>query len=506
MRTKNSIKNILSNVFFNLLIAAIGFIKIKVFLKGLSEDIYSLNQLFYQIFSYLTIADIGFNLIINKNLYKAFSEKNQEEINKIYSTAKKFYNVLGVILIFASIIISFFVKYLTKVQIDLGYIQLIFLIFILNNLLDYFFEAPKSIILADQKYYKINHLVRGTKILSNILQIILVLCKLDYVFVILPSIFITLAINIYINMKIFKEYPELKDIYPFNKKYLAGTKDLISSKIAGILNSNTDIILISTFVSPLAVNIYSSYNYIINFINSTIHVMAIAITPSYANLFNKEETETNNENKYKIFTEINVLFLFSASFVCIMIYMFLDNVIILWLGQKYLSTKIVLIFFVILAYINITMKSIDIVINSKGLFKEVRNILIAEAIVNLVVSLILVQKFQIPGVVLATIIASYTTTFIQKPIYLYKNIFKQNPIKYYIEYIIACLITASAIYLLSFLNIKTENITELITEGIKYSMIIGISLYLIFMLLLKSFRNLNYRFFNILKIKYARRK
>jgi len=63
MRTKNSLKNIISVTFFNLLIGILGFIKVRVFVNGLSNDIYSLNQLFYQIFSYITIADIGFGLI-----------------------------------------------------------------------------------------------------------------------------------------------------------------------------------------------------------------------------------------------------------------------------------------------------------------------------------------------------------------------------------------------------------------------------------------------------------
>ena len=65
MRTNKSVKNIISIVIFNLLIGILGFAKVKVFVAGLSDDIYSLNQLFFQIFSYIAIADAGFGLILN---------------------------------------------------------------------------------------------------------------------------------------------------------------------------------------------------------------------------------------------------------------------------------------------------------------------------------------------------------------------------------------------------------------------------------------------------------
>ena len=130
MRTNKSLKNSISNVFFSLLIGVIGFIKVKVFVNGLSNDIYSLNQLFYQIFSYIVITDIGFGLIINKQLYNAFAEENYEKVNKIYSTSRKFYKVIGLVMMLIAFVLSFFVKYFTKAEISSMYMQIIFIIFI----------------------------------------------------------------------------------------------------------------------------------------------------------------------------------------------------------------------------------------------------------------------------------------------------------------------------------------------------------------------------------------
>lgn len=98
------------------MIGVIGFIKVKVFVNGLSNDIYSLNQLFYQIFSYIVITDIGFGLIINKQLYNAFAEEDYEKVNKIYSTSRKFYKVIGLLMMLIAFVLSFLLNILLKLK------------------------------------------------------------------------------------------------------------------------------------------------------------------------------------------------------------------------------------------------------------------------------------------------------------------------------------------------------------------------------------------------------
>ena len=272
-RTKNSFKNIFSVIIMNIIIGLIGFIKTKIFVSHLITDTYSINQLFYQIYSYITLADIGFGFIISKNLYKAFAKNDREEVNKIYSTSVKFYRIIGVSMFLISIILSFIVPVFTQANLDSTYIRLSFLLFVTRVIIDYFFKS-----------YKINYLLKAIKILESITEIILLLLGFDYLIILIPGIIITIIIDCIICKKVFKEYSWLKNTHTFNKKHLKGTKDLLSIKIAGILNTNTDIVLISTFINPLSVVIYSSYCYITTFITDTIYLIASATVPSFANL------------------------------------------------------------------------------------------------------------------------------------------------------------------------------------------------------------------------------
>ena len=116
MRTKNTLKNIITSVSLTLIVGILGFVKIRIFVNGLSNDVYSLNQLFYQIFSYLAITDIGFSLLLNKKLYSAFAKNDTKEINDIYSTSKRFYSIIGSIIFIIALIISFFVHLFYKIN------------------------------------------------------------------------------------------------------------------------------------------------------------------------------------------------------------------------------------------------------------------------------------------------------------------------------------------------------------------------------------------------------
>lgn len=496
MRTKNSIRNIISVVFFNIVIGLLGFLKVKVFVGNLSDDIYSLNQLFYQIFSYITIADIGFGLILNQRLYQAFAKNNKEEINNIYSTSKKFYNMIGIIMLVVSFVISFFVQFLTKAEVSTFYIQVIFIIFIIRNVIDYFFIAPRYIMDADQKNYKINHLIKGIKILETVIEMILVLMGVDYLFILFPGILLTVIIDLYVNHKVYRDYPWLQNNHTFHKKYLKGTKDLIYQRISGLLNSNTDIVLISAFINPLSVVIYTSYSYITKFVIDTIYIASSAITPSFANALNKE----TKEKSYSIFKELNILFLFIASFCTIMIFGFLNPFISLWVGDKYLTSSLALILFCFTLFESVSIRAIIITINSKGLFKETKIATIIEAIINLIISILLVHKFGLVGVLLGTVI-SFLVPLIQNACYIYKNIFGVRRISYFFDYSLVILFTCIFMSLFTMISFPIHNLISWFVWVIISSLVTGIILFLLFYICFEDFRKLIMRTTEFTKLK-----
>ena len=122
MRTTNSLKNVFTTVIPVLIIGLLGFVKVHVFINGLSNDVYSLNQLFFQVMSYLALADAGFGVIIVQKMYKAFAKKDYDEISNLYSTLKIFFTRIGVLIIGIAFILSFFVDSFANVSLNKVYI------------------------------------------------------------------------------------------------------------------------------------------------------------------------------------------------------------------------------------------------------------------------------------------------------------------------------------------------------------------------------------------------
>ena len=487
MRTNRTIKNIITTFIPYIIIGVLGFLKVRVFVNYLNDDIYSLNQLFYQVLGYLSLVDSGFGLLIVQKLYKEFADKNKKEINNIYSTAKIFFRNIGLIILFLGFIVSFFIHLFTKADISNLYIQIVFIIFVIRNIVDYFYSAPRYIMQADQKLYKINYLVNSIRILQIISEIVLVILGCNYLLVLIPGIFISLFINMIINRRVYKEYPWLKDQKNYNKKYVEGSKYIISQKLAGIFHNNTDIVLLSTFVNPLNVVIYSSYNYICKFITDISYMLANAVIPSFANAIN----DKNVDNKQKIFSELDTLFLFMASFVSIMLYLLLNPFISLWVGDKYVVSEITTILFIIITFRYISIRMMYAVINSNGLFKETKNIIISEAVLNCIISLGLIFIYGLNGVLIGTVLSTYLTTFWFFPKLIYKKVFKLSSKNYFIKYFAVVLLTFGFITLLSFINLPSiKNIYEWIKWGIIYSIIVIVILLIVYTILFKSFRSL----------------
>lgn len=89
MRTKNSFFNLITSIIPFAVFVILGFLKVKVWQAKMDENIYALNQLFFQLFAYLSIAEAGIGAIIQKKYYSLLIDKDTESICKYYTLSKK---------------------------------------------------------------------------------------------------------------------------------------------------------------------------------------------------------------------------------------------------------------------------------------------------------------------------------------------------------------------------------------------------------------------------------
>ena len=89
MRKLNSLKNFITSTIPFIVLIFLGFWKVNVWQNTLDADIYAINQLFFQIFAYLSLAEAGIGALVLKEYYRLFVEKNKDEICIYYTLSKK---------------------------------------------------------------------------------------------------------------------------------------------------------------------------------------------------------------------------------------------------------------------------------------------------------------------------------------------------------------------------------------------------------------------------------
>lgn len=498
MRKKNSFKNFLTDFFPYILFGILGFVQVKIFVKSLGEEIYSLNQLFIQLFSYISLVEGGVGAIICQKYYKYFVNNDKENIKRTYASSVSSMRKISIIIFIIGIIMSFFLNILTNNSLSLYYMQFVFILYLIRSIIEYLNLSPRFVIQANQKLYKINIILNIYKLLEVIITILCLLYKIDYMYILIITIIIRLVMYYCVNLKIYKEYPYLKDVKINNPPKIRGIGYMYYHKIAGAVYNNTDILLISSTLNPFYVTMYSSYNYICKYINDVIYMLGNSLTASLGNVLYSEKDKTS----FDIFEEINSMFLFFGAFFTINVYILSDNFIGIWIGKEYTTNSLIAIFMSILLFASISKRALSILWEAKGMFKETRIIVFWEALLNVIFSIILIHFYQINGILFATIASYLLTTFWYYPRFVYKNVFKQNYIKYYrIYFLYLSLIIIIGVFYKLFINISINNFKDWLICGLLSSISTGIIIFGISYVFLKPFKRIVKKLIMLVKRK-----
>ena len=317
-------------------------------------------------------------------------------------------------------------------------IHLIYLLYVSDIVLSYFCVYKQSLMRADQKVYLISIVTNVASLIRSFLQIIWLAIFRTFIPVLLIQIFCTIAANIILAKIANKQYPYLleKDVKLLDletrKDITNKVRSLFLYKIGAFVVNGTDNLLISKFIGILSVGIYSNYNMIISMVNTVTGYLIKAITPSVGNYVAiKSEDEAHD-----MFEELN-FFLFWIYSLCSVFFIALFDVFIeLWLGKDYLIGQAITWVLVLNFYLYGLHQIQLIYRNVLGLYIYCKWKPVAEAIINIMASLILIKFFGFIGVFLGTTMSFVCTASWIEPYVLYKYYFHRSPLRYLRNYII----------------------------------------------------------------------
>ncbi|MBP1889151.1 O-antigen/teichoic acid export membrane protein [Clostridium moniliforme] len=377
---------------------------------------------------FLNVAELGVGAAVGYSLYEPLSKKNYKKVNDIMILFKYYYkNITKIILILGSFL-SIFLPFLIKGQVNIKLAYLYYFLYLINCSISYLFTYKQTLIIADQKQYKIAYYLNITKIIRMIVQCIVIYITesfLDWIlleisFNVLGMALANKKINLeYKNSINYKSNKSIKIIKKENFKIGKNISNVFFHKIAGFVVCQTDAILISIFSTLKETGIYTNYIMIINALSGLLGNVIGSVMPGIGNLI----AEESKERSYKIFRKLYLLDNLLAGFFSFGVYKLINKFIIFWVGKEYLFPKYIIFVLVINLYIQISRGTVDRFKDGFGIYWDVVAPII-ESILNLIFSIILAWKSGIVGIFIGTIISNIIIVELWKPYILFKEGFK----------------------------------------------------------------------------------
>ena len=215
-RTQNSILNLFTALAGQILSLLIGFISRYYFLHILGEYYLGINGLFTEILSMLSLVELGIGPAIIFCMYEPLAQNNLPQICGLLNFYKKIYTTIGLLIAFLGLLFVPFLPYLIKDYTYSAELNIIFIFFVVNSSVSYFFVYKKSLILADQKRYIYNLVHYSLYFFFNLVQIFCLISFRNYKLYLLLQITFTISENVIISAKANKNYPFLKSISALN--------------------------------------------------------------------------------------------------------------------------------------------------------------------------------------------------------------------------------------------------------------------------------------------------
>ena len=464
-RIKKSLKNVQVALVFYVVNLVLQFFYRKIFLDYLGSEVLGLNTTAMNLLQFLNLAELGVGAAVSYSLYKPLATNNHQQINEIVSIQGYLYSKIGIVVLFAGVILMFFFPvFFSDIKVPLWYAYATFGVLFLSALIGYFLNYQQVLLISDQKEYKLNYAIQGVKALKVLLQIFSIFLlsngyiwwlfwELISVFVIVGGIkyilkreYPWLKTNIYLGKKLIKKHPEITH----------KTKQLIAHKLAGFALNESSQLVIFAFTSLSFIAVYGNYLLVIAGVTALLGAVFNSTNAGVGNLV----SEGDRDKILSVFEELFTLRFFLAIVSTYCVYKMTPIFITHWVGGKYLFENSSLLLLVFIMFINITRLTVDSFLNAYGLFKDIAAPII-ELILNIGLSVLLGYFYGFNGVLIGVIVSTCLIVLCWKPYFLFKSGF-QIEIKFYVAmYAKLLLISFCALfiteYLISFIKINPYN-------------------------------------------------
>jgi Membrane protein involved in the export of O-antigen and teichoic acid len=435
MRVRSTLLNVTVGLGNQLIVAVLSFVSRTVFIHSLGLDYLGINALFTSVLAMLSLAEAGIGSSIVYSLYKPVAERDEPRIMALMGLYKRAYAAIAAaVMALGLLLLPFLHLFVGDTEVER--LELIYLLFLLNTAAPYLFIYKHSFLNVNQKNYIVTAVFSVSFIVSTCAKIAILHFTQNYLLFLALESALTIATSILLSRMADRMYPILKrrERHKLDAEtkasFIRNMKAIMLQNVGNYFIFGVDSILISSFISVAAVGLYSNYKMIIDLCRTFVNQVFANMYHSIGNLVAQETKDT----VYRIYKVSWLLNFWLYAFLAIMLYMFMDPLIELWLGESFLLGQAAVVLLVVTFYERGLRNTITTVKTTAGIFHADRLAPIAQAAVNLGLSLLLVRHWGLAGIFAGTLVSSLAVPFWSTPYLVYAKVFQVPLIRYYARY------------------------------------------------------------------------
>lgn len=407
-------------LFYQAILILTGLVLPRCFLYFYGSEINGLVTSITQFLSFINICDLGISAVVTAAYYTPLAYHDTKQISKIFVYSKRFFRIIGFILI--AYVGFMLVAYPTLINnsFDFWFTFMLIVAMSISQLGQYFIGISYQLLLnADQKSY-IRLIINGSTLLINtIISIWLMNIGMSIQVVKLTTSLVYLLRPIMMFWYVKKHY-EIDYAVVIDKSVVKQKKSGIIQHIAYMIYENTDVMVLTVFSSLNNVSVYSVYTLATNSIKQIITAATTGAEALFGNMIARNE-RCNLQNFYNFYNwGVHTISALLFTITGLMIVPFVKLYTLDITDTNYYA-PIFAILITFAYYLGCIRNCNYVLIRSAGHFKQTQIPSLIEAILNIVLSITFVFNFGLVGVAIGTIISTLFFVIFEV-IYFNKNI------------------------------------------------------------------------------------
>ena len=411
-RKKKLLYNTATSLLYQVVGILSGFILPRMFLSFYGSAVNGVVSSISQFLGFISLCECGVGAVVQSALYKPLAENDSAAYSRIFSSSERFFRKIAWILVGYTAVLMVLFPYLTADHFDYFYTFILVFVISISSFAQYYFGMTYRLFLsADQ----LGFIQMGTQtvilllntgfsiLLMNLgasVQVVKLVSSL--IFLVQPIVFSYVAKKRYrIDRKI-----ELQG-EPIRQKWNG-----LAQHIAAVVLGNTDTVVLTLFTTLETVSVYSVYFLVVNGVKQIVVSLTSGFQAMLGNMLAKGEKETLDRSfsgfEWGLHTVVTMAFTATGFLIVPFVQVYTNGIE---------DTDYTVPLFAVLMTIAQAAYCLRLPYNTMvlaaGHYRQTQASAIIEALINIVLSVVLVIRFGLVGVAIGTLAAmAYRTVYL----------------------------------------------------------------------------------------------